>query len=144
LTLTLEASVVLGQLRRADSAQAQIPKRILIVDDDPGVRRLLGDLFASEGYLVSLAADGARGLDHLRGFCPDLLILDLMMPVMSGWTFAEECRQIDGFRDLPIIVMSAMFDVPRAATALRTLGVRACLAKPFDIENLLSLVSEFA
>jgi len=72
------------------------------------------------------------------------VILDLMMPVMSGWAFAEECRQIDGFRDLPIIVMSAMFDVPRAATALQALGVRACLAKPFDIENLLSLVSEFA
>jgi len=121
-----------------------IPKRILVVDDEPGVRRLLGELFASEGYLVSEASDGTRGLDRLRAFCPDVVILDLMMPVMSGWTFAEECRRIGGRHDVPIIAMSAMFDMQSAATALHTLGVRACLAKPFDVEVLLSLVAQLA
>jgi CheY-like chemotaxis protein len=120
------------------------PKRVLIVDDEAGVRGLLGDLFASEGYVVSVAADGAEGLEHLRVFSPDIVILDLMMPVMSGWTFAEECHQIDEYRDVPIIAMSAMFDVPRAAGALVGLGVRACLSKPFDLDELLSLVTELA
>jgi two-component system alkaline phosphatase synthesis response regulator PhoP len=121
-----------------------MPKRVLVVDDEPGVRGLLGDLFASEGYLVSVASDGAQGLDRLRVFCPDVVILDLMMPVLSGWSFAEQCRQSDEFRDVPIIAMSAMFDVPHATTALHALGVRACLAKPFDVDVLLSLVTELA
>jgi CheY-like chemotaxis protein len=72
--------------RRPRVAQAKPtrPKRILVVDDEPGVRRLLADLFASEGYLVSEASDGARALDGLQFLVPDVVILDLMMPVMSG------------------------------------------------------------
>ena len=121
-----------------------VPKRILVVDDEPAVRRMLADLFTSEGYLVGMASDGARGLDCLRAFCPDVVILDLMMPVVSGWSFLEErCRLVE-YRDLPIVAMSAMFDVQRARPALQALGVRACLAKPFEIEQLLSLVRELA
>src|SRR5690242_6893284 len=92
-----------------------IRKHILVVDDEPAVRRLLSDLFASEGYLVTEAADGLRALDRLREACPDVVILDLMMPVMSGWAFAEECRRIDGFREVPIIAISAMFDIHGSA-----------------------------
>jgi CheY-like chemotaxis protein len=115
-----------------------------VVDDEPGVRRLLADLFVGEGYLVSEASDGARALDGLRVIVPDVVILDLMMPVMTGWTFAEQCRRIDGCRDLPIIAMSAMFDIQFAATQLQALGVRAYLAKPFDVEVLLALVADVA
>jgi CheY-like chemotaxis protein len=122
------------------SAVGAVAKRILVVDDEPGLRRLLGDLFASEGYLVSEASNGAGGLDYLRAFCPDVIILDLMMPGMSGWTFLAEIRRISGCPDIPIIAMSAMYDIHRAASGLRALGVRECLAKPFDVEALLSLV----
>jgi CheY-like chemotaxis protein len=121
-----------------------MPKRVLVVDDEPGVRRVLNDLLASEGYLVCEASDGAEGLERLRLFRPDVVILDLMMPVMNGWTFAEECRRVNGCRDLPIIAISAMYDLSRAATALHALGVHACLAKPFDVEALLSLVTTLA
>ena len=122
-------------------AKATIPKHILVVDDEPGVRRLLTDLFASEGYLVSEAADGIRGLNRLRELCPDVIILDLMMPGMNGWTFARQCGQMDGCRGVPIIAISAMFDIHGATDELHGLGVRAVLAKPFDIEVLLSLVA---
>ena len=67
-----------------------------------------------------------------------------MMPRMNGWRFTEECRQTDGVRDVPIIAMSAMFDVQSAATQLHALGVRACLTKPFGIETLLSVVAKLA
>ena len=67
-----------------------------------------------------------------------------MMPVMSGWTFAEHCHRLDGCQELPIIALSATLDVQRAAAALHALGVRACLAKPFDFEALLSLVGRLA
>jgi CheY-like chemotaxis protein len=123
-------------------AKVSKPKRILVVDDEPGIRRLLADLFASEGYLVAEAPDGFRGLGELRNVCPDVVILDLMMPVMNGWAFAEECRRIDGCRDVPIIAISAMFDVQSAAAGLDSLGVRACLSKPFDIDVMLSLVAQ--
>ena len=122
-------------------ARATPPKHILIVDDEPGVRQLLGDLFAAEGYVVSEASDGAGALRSLGVACPDVIIVDLMMPVMNGWTFAAECRRIEAYRGVPIIAISAMFDVQHAATALHALGVSACLSKPFDIEVLLSLVA---
>ena len=123
-------------------AKEAIPKHILVVDDEPGVRRLLSDLFGSEGYMVREAADGSRGLDLLRELCPHVIVLDLMMPGMSGWAFAKECSQMDGCRDVPIIAISAMFDVHSVADGLHGLGVRAVLAKPFDVEMLLSLVAQ--
>ena len=116
-------------------------KRILVIDDEPTVRQVLRDVLASQGFLVTEAADGYQGLDCLRVGRPDMVILDLMMPVMNGWKFVEECRRIDRCGDVPIIAISAMFDVPGASPALHGLGVHACLSKPFDIDVLLSLVA---
>lgn len=100
-------------------------KRILVIDDESGVRRLLTDLLAGEGHDVSEAADGIQGLERLRDVSPDLIFLDLMMPVVSGWAFAEECRQVDIYGDVPIIAMSAMFDLHSAAATLDALSARA-------------------
>jgi CheY-like chemotaxis protein len=111
------------------------------VEDEPDVRRILKKLFVSEGFVVTEASHGAEGLVRLRGFRPDVVILDLMMPVMDGWTFAEECHRMAEYRDLPIIATSASFDRPRGAPALDALGLRKCLAKPFDLDELLSLVT---
>ena len=124
-----------------DGAGAGDPKRILVVDDERDVRQLLGDFFRSEGYLVTEAPDASRGLDELRDVCPDVVILDLMMPVMNGWGFVEECRRMNG-RDVPIIVISAMFDLETQTNALQSMGVRECIAKPFDLEVMLSLVAK--
>jgi two-component system, chemotaxis family, chemotaxis protein CheY len=122
---------------------ASVAKRILVVDDESSIRRLLVDLLASEGYVVTEASDGMGGLARLQELRPDVVILDLMMPTMSGWTFADKCRRMDGCRDLPIIAISAMFDMESAAATLKALGVRMCLPKPFDINALLSAVAEF-
>jgi CheY-like chemotaxis protein len=67
-----------------------------------------------------------------------------MMPVMSGWTFLEERARLDGCPDLPIVAMSAMFDLGRATSTLRAFGVRECVTKPFDADALLSLVAKLA
>jgi len=143
----VEGSVV-GTVRQAAprSGQKQVaePKRVLIVEDEPAVRRLLSDLFTTEGYLVTEVSDGNLGLKRLDAFRPDVVILDLMMPGMNGWTFAEECRRTDDHHDLPIIAISAMFDLQSAVVQLRDLGVRACLAKPFDVDALLALVAAFS
>jgi len=130
-----------GERQPPAVAEAE-PKRILVIDDESGVRRLLTDLLAGEGYDVSEASDGIRGLERLRDVSPDLIILDLMMPVVSGWAFAEKCRRMDISGDVPIIAMSAMLDLNRAAATLDALGVRAYVAKPFDVEALLALVAQ--
>ena len=115
--------------------------RILVVDTEPAVRRLLADLLSGEGYVVSEASDGAKALATLRDSVPDIVITDLMMPVMSGWSFARECGRIEGCRDLAIIAISAIFNIESTYTHLQALGIRACLAKPFDVGTLLSLVA---
>jgi CheY-like chemotaxis protein len=128
----------------ADASRKTEAKRILVIDDEPAVRRLLTDLLAGEGYAVSEAPDGVQGLDRVRDVSPDLIIVDLMMPVMSGWGFAEAYRRMDISGEAPIIAISAIFDINGAAATLAELGVRACLAKPFDVELLLSLVARLA
>lgn len=113
-------------------------RRILVVDDEPAVRRLLSDLFASEGYLVGEASDGEQALQQLRLALPNIVVLDLMMPVMNGLEFVATCRKIDAFAELPIILVSAMYGA--TAKWLSGTDVNAFLGKPFGIDELLALV----
>jgi len=117
---------------------------ILVVEDDDAIRGLVSEVLREDGYQVQEAANGVEALGKLQIERPDLIVLDLMMPVMDGWTFVEECRNKDWCGDVPIIVTSASHDLPRTADKLRTLGVRTCLAKPFDVDGLLALVERYA
>jgi CheY-like chemotaxis protein len=116
--------------------------RVLVVDDEPGLRRLLTELFVLEGYRVSTASDGAQALESLAHFRADVVVLDLTMPVMGGLTFAEKCHRMDGYTDLPIVAVTAMHDIAGVAPHLEHLGVRKCLAKPFDVAELLAVVEQ--
>ena len=118
-------------------------RQILVVEDDASIRGLVSDLLRDDGYQVSEACNGAEALDAVREQRPDLIVLDLMTPVMDGWTFVEECRREPGFDDVPIVVTSASHDLPRTAERLRSLGVRTCLTKPFDVDGLLALVERY-
>jgi len=117
--------------------------QILVVEDDDAIRGLVGEVLRSDGYDVREAANGVEALEQVRAERPDLIVLDLMMPVMDGWAFVEECRRKPGCEEVPIVVTSASHDLPRTAERLRSLGVRTCLAKPFDIEGLLALVERY-
>ena len=118
--------------------------QILVVEDDDAIRGLVSDVLRDDGYLVREATNGAEALEQLRGARPDLIVLDLMMPVMDGWQFVEACRDEGCCRDVPIVVTSASHDLPRTAERLRDFGVRTCLAKPFDVNGLLALVERYA
>jgi two-component system chemotaxis response regulator CheY len=139
----VDASLPRGPGVATDAREAE-PKHILVIDDESGVRHLLTELLVGEGYVVSEAQDGVRGLERLRDVTPDLIILDMMMPIVSGWAFVEERRRMDICGDVPIIAISAMFDLKSAAAKLDTLGVRAYLPKPFDVDALLALVAQLA
>jgi CheY-like chemotaxis protein len=117
--------------------------QILVVEDDEAIRGLVTEVLRDDGYDVSEAANGAEALALVVGHRPDLIVLDLMMPVMDGWAFVEACRNSSCCREVPIVVTSASHDLPRTAERLRSYGVRTCLAKPFDVDGLLALVERY-
>ncbi len=118
--------------------------QILVVEDDAAIRALVSEVLRDDGYEVSEATNGAEALEYVGGHRPDLIVLDLMMPVMDGWTFVEECSRCARCSEVPIVVTSASHDLPRTADKLRSYGVRTCLAKPFDVDGLLALVERYA
>jgi CheY-like chemotaxis protein len=118
--------------------------RILVVEDDDAIRGLVSELLRDDGYEVRQATNGLEALEQVRQTRPDLIVLDLMMPIMDGWEFVEQCRRKPCCREVPIVVTSASHDLPRTAEKLKSLGVRTCLAKPFDLDGLLALVERYA
>jgi urea transport system substrate-binding protein len=112
-------------------------KRILIVEDDVDLRTLLADELASAGYDVSEAANGRDALDQVDRSMPDLILLDMRMPIMDGWNFASEFHRLHD-HEARIVVLSATAD---ARSHAQTIGADACLDKPFKLEQLMALVS---
>ena len=115
----------------------QSSKRVLVVDDDRAIRGFVAEALMDEGYEVKTAGDGREALAVSRDWHPDLIVLDLMMPVMDGWTFRARQRQVDALADVPVVVTSA-------ATTLRTcqqvLEPCVLLAKPFELDELLGAI----
>ena len=112
---------------------------VLVVEDEEPVQQLVADLLEDEGYHVLVAPDGAQGLALAREAAPDLVITDLMMPVLGGLELCGRLRADARTRGVPIIVMSAAGRATADAA-----GVKAFLAKPFDLDALLALVVEHA
>jgi CheY-like chemotaxis protein len=122
---------------------AAMATEILVVDDDKDIRETLGEILVHEGYDVEMAENGARALELIRrGPTPSLVLLDLMMPVMSGWEFLELAETDQDLADIPVVVVSAM-PAPLAPTDARG-GVKACLHKPVKLDQLLDLVHHYA
>src|SRR5437868_965849 len=110
--------------------------RVLVVDDDPVIRAMVGELLEDEGYVVEQARHGAEALELVSRSTPDAIVLDLMMPVLDGWGFVERVRKLPAGDHVPIVVMSAAHRIQESAERLRRAGVSAVLAKPFDSEAL--------
>lgn len=111
-------------------------KRVLVVEDDDDIRSTLAELLESEGYEVASAANGRQGLDRAHAEPPDVILLDLMMPVMNGWEFREEQKRDPSIAGVPVVVVSA---VSRAS-----IDASEVIAKPFSIAELLDAVQRHA
>ncbi len=115
-----------------------LPPRILVVDDDPHIRRLIIAALKRDGYAFLQAANGQEALDAMRAEHPDVVVLDLMMPVVSGWDVLRQRMQDMQLSRIPVILVSANRD-PEIVEAIDR-GICAFLPKPFDIDVLASLV----
>lgn len=113
-------------------------KRILIVDDDAGILSMLSLLLKQQGYGVVTAFDGQEALLALEADLPDIILLDLNMPVMDGYQFAREFKASYD-ETIPIVVVSA---VEKGEGGGDEIGAVAWIKKPFDLKALLSVVEE--
>ena len=121
------------RLRSMDDSRA----RVLLVDDDPEILEATGQVLREWGYAVDEACDAQTALTLARNAKPDLMIVDLMMPVMDGWTLIRRLREENLAVHVPLVVFSADRDVPGKA---RKVDADAALRKPFELEELQEVV----
>ena len=109
---------------------------VLIVEDDKNIAELLQLYLEKEGYAVSIAADGGQGLAKFRSENPDLVLLDVMMPVMDGWAV---CKTIRSESQTPIIMLTAKSETDDKVTGLRS-GADDYITKPFEMKEVLARI----
>ena len=120
-------------------------KTVIIIEDEEGLSKILSCLFQKAGYYTMVAGDGGDGLRCIEETHPDLVILDLNLPTMSG---EEICRELKDNYDkslagIPIIVVTAK-DSDEDRIAAKAMGADAYLTKPFSLKNLMNEVLKFA
>ena len=109
---------------------------VLIVEDDKNIAELLQMYMEKEGYAVTLAADGGQGLEKFRSIRPDLVLLDVMMPVMDGWAV---CKAIRAESQTPVIMLTAKSDTDDKITGLKA-GADDYITKPFEMREVLARI----
>ena len=120
-----------------------MPSRILVAEDDPSIARLIAYNLAQDGHLLTLVVDGVAALQALRELPADLLILDLLLPLRSGWQVLRDLRsRIEPrFTALPVLVVSALA-CARLERELEQGGAQRLLGKPFSVTELRETVHD--
>jgi len=114
-------------------------RRVLVIEDEAGLRTVVARVLEHAGYQVTTAANGLVALSVLDGDVPDVILLDLSMPIMDGFEFRAQQLLIPHLATIPVIVVSGDKDLAAKASALRP---RAWLAKPFDLDEVVDIVAE--
>jgi CheY-like chemotaxis protein len=118
-------------------ALSPMKRTVLVIDDDSDIRETMHVCLGDEGFRVVCACDGAEALAQLReGLKPDVILLDLMMPVMSGWQFRQEQLRDEQLAPIPVIVISADSNLREKAHPFG--GVY--LQKPLDVDELVRVI----
>ena len=109
---------------------------VLVVEDDKNIAELLQMYLEKEGYAVTVAHDGGAGLSKFRAIQPDLVLLDVMMPVMDGWSV---CKAIRSESQTPIIMLTAKGETDDKVTGLKS-GADDYITKPFEMKEVLARI----
>lgn len=115
-------------------------KRILIIDDDQALVKMMATFLTSHGYNAAGAFDGEEGIEQVRQQLPDLIILDVQMPRMNGYTFIFELKKIPNAGSVPIVVLTAKEGM---AEIFKVEGVKEYVTKPFQTEALLTTIKKY-
>lgn len=113
---------------------------VLVVDDDPGVRNLLGRFLSREGFRVETAPDGETGLRRARELVPTIITLDVLMPGMDGWAVLSSLKEDPALAAIPVVILSVVDDKPMGFA----LGVSEYLTKPIDRKGLAAVLTRYA
>lgn len=111
-------------------------RKILLIDDDHDIRVIIRQTLESEGYLVQSVANGRDALKNLQLSIPDLIILDMAMPLMNGEDFLKAKENVDSIKNIPVLVISAHED------KLKIVDPNPSLKKPFDMHVFLNKIPE--
>ena len=116
---------------------------VLVVDDDEDIRMTIRDILSDQGFTVACAANGREALEMLISgqSKPALILLDLTMPEMDGWTFRQEQQKVPRLAQIPVVLFSGHHDAARAAQSLNAV---ALMTKPLRLEGLVTLVQQLS
>lgn len=128
-----------GKYRATNGAsEAHSMGNILIIDDDDAIRKSIASVLELEGYSTSSASDGKQALEMIRaGQIPDIILLDMMMPVMNGWAFLDFLRANANTAQIPVVVVSAF------AESAKSVRPHAFVPKPVQLKALLNTIQSF-
>ncbi len=115
-------------------------KKILVVDDDPTVVHLIQSRMEVNGYEVISASDGEEGLKFVRDYEPNLVLLDVILPKMDGYTFVKEFKKIADLKTIPVIVMTVKSQLQ---DLFKQEGIEAYIIKPIKLQDLLKKVESY-
>ncbi len=111
-------------------------RKVLVVDDDDDLAEVVRQLLRDAGYSVAAVRQGAAALEHVKHIAPELILLDLSMPIMDGWSFVAQYRRI-AKHEARIVLLTGNASAPEIA---QTLGADGYITKPFDMEDLIAIV----
>ena len=112
------------------------PRKVLVIDDDDALAEVVRQVLREAGYSVATVRHGAAALELVRHISPDLILLDLSMPIMDGWSFVAQYRRM-AKESARVVLLTAN---PQAQEIARTLGADGYITKPFDVDELVLIV----
>lgn len=116
-------------------------KRILIVDDEKDIVHLMRKKLMANGYEVYCAYDGQEALDRVKECHPEVILLDILMPVMDGWEVCRRLKENPETKGIPVVILSAL-NTDRPERILERSGACRLFVKPFDTQELITFLTE--
>lgn len=116
-------------------------KKILVIDDEQDMQKLLRIRLEQEGFIVVTAGDGEKGVKTAELESPNLILLDIMMPKMDGYSCLKEIRRIQKTRDIPVLMLSGK-EEEKVRDLFAFQKISGYLEKPFELDNLVAKIKE--